>query len=208
MSKSHKQLILLIGLLAVAVIAYLWNRNEVPGLTGVSQADTSHFTPLDVQAPDLRLDLLAKIHKEEYGGSNRDIFNATSPPPPSVVNADTARQKLNQQKLLLAATRHRGDFLPMAPPPPAPLPPVQVPAQFFGFAAAPHASRKVAFFLQGEDVIVVAEGDPFLGNYRLVHIGTDSADVEEMSSGRHTKVPLEQAPDIAASPPNNPLGPQ
>jgi hypothetical protein len=83
----------------------------------------------------------------------------------------------------------------MTPPPPAPLPPVVVPAQFFGYAARPGGTTRVAFFLNGEDVLVVAEGDPFLGNYRLVHIGNDSADVEEMSSGRHATVQLEKLPD-------------
>src|SRR5215469_5994846 len=81
MSKNSKQLIVLVALLIIAGVAYMYSRNDVPGFQGVSQADTSHFTPLDVQAPDLRLDLLAKIHSEEYTGSNRDIFSSTSPPP-------------------------------------------------------------------------------------------------------------------------------
>lgn len=193
MSKSNKQLIVLVVLLVIAGVAYLFSRNDVPGFQGVSQADTSHFTPLDVQAPDLRLDLLAKIHNEEYTGSNRDIFSSTSPPPvsPNGPKSDDP----NRRSMV---TKRAGDPYPLPAPPPAPLPPVRVPAEFFGTATR-HSGRKVAFFLDGEDVIVVAEGDPFLGNYRLIHIGNDSADVEEMSSGRHTTVPLEQAPDLSAN---------
>lgn len=200
MSKSNKQLIVLVVLLLIAGIAYLYSRNEVPGFQGVSQADTSHFTPLDVQAPDLRLDLLAKIHNEEYTGSNRDIFSSSSPPPVS-----PSGSKPSDPNRKTAVNRYRGDWLPQPAPPAPPLPPVQVPAQFFGTATR-HSGRKVAFFLDGEDVIVVAEGDPFLGNYRLIHIGNDSADVEEMSSGRHATVPLEQNPDLSAnqSPQGNP----
>lgn len=193
MTKSKKQVIVLIALLATAAIAYLWSRSDVPGFQSVSEADTSHFTPLDVQAPDLRLDLLKKIQEEEYSGSNRDIFSSTSPPP-AAENAGHKGLGLNGG---MALARRAGDPYPMQPPPPPPQPPVQVPAQFFGFESR-HSGRKVAFFLNGEDVIIVAEGDPFLGNYRLIHIGNESADVEEMSSGRHATVPLEKAPDMSS----------
>jgi hypothetical protein len=187
------QIAVLISLLVLLVVVYLWNRNDVPGFQGVSQADTSKFTPLDVQAPDLRLDLLAKIHDTVYTGSNRDIFNGSAPPP------STKPQPGSPKPL---HRRPSGDIYPSTPPPhvEAPLPPVAVPAQFFGYAARPGNTRRVAFFLSGEDVIVVAEGDTFLGNYRLVHIGNDSADVEEMSSGRHATVQLEKPPDEAVNP--------
>jgi len=44
--------------------------------------------------------------------------------------------------------------------------------------------RRLAFFLNGDDVIVVQEGSVFLSRFRLDKIGNDSADVEEISSGR------------------------
>jgi hypothetical protein len=202
MSKNQKQLIVLAVLLVIAVVAYMYSRNDVPGFQGVSQADTSHFTPLDVQPPDLRLDLLAKIHKEEYNGTNRDIFSSSSPPP---VAGNGPNKGLGPNTGHILA-RRRGDPFPMVPPPPPPAPPVQVPGQFFGFASR-HSGKKVAFFLRDEDVTVVTEGDAFYSNYRLIHIGNDSAEVEEISSGRHTTVPLEQAPDLAANQ-ANPGNPQ
>lgn len=194
MSKNHKQMIVLIGLLVLAGIVYVWNRNDVPGFQGVSEADTSHFTPLDVQAPDLRLDLLAKIHNEEYTGSNRDIFSSSSPAP-AAINGPNKSSDPNRGTMI---RRPPGDPYPMPPPPAPPLPPVQVPGQFFGYATR-HSGKKVAFFLNGEDVTVVAEGDVYLNNYRLIHIGNDSADMQEISTGRHATVPLEQAPDLAAN---------
>jgi hypothetical protein len=173
----------LIGLLAVAAFVFLRNRNDVPGFTGVL-AEDSKFTPLDVQEPDLRLDLLAKIHKTEYTGLHRDIFNGAPMPSPTSRAGRTA-----------VANRP-----PVGPQPPPPPPPVQVPAQFFGYASRPGGTKRVAFFLNGEDVLVVAEGDTFLGNFRLVHIGNDSADVQEVSSGRHAIVVLERPPDEAMNP--------
>lgn len=173
------QIYLLVGLLGLAALIFLRSRSDVPGLPGVS-ADTK-FTPLDVQEPNLRLDLLEKIHKTEYAGLHRDIFTGAPMPPKTEPGAVAQAQRVG----------------PQPPPPP---PPVQVPAQFFGYSTRPGGASRVAFFLNGEDVIVVAEGETFLGNFRLVHIGNDSADVEEISSGRHAKVVLEHPPEEAQNP--------
>ncbi len=186
------QIAVLVTLLVILPVVYLWTRNDVPGFQGVLQADTSRFTPLDVQAPDLRLDLLAKIHDTVYTGSNRDIFNGSAPPPSTKPQPGQPAQ--------IVARKIVGAPYPIKPPPEPPLPPPVLPAQFFGYATRPGGTRRVAFFLQGEDVLVVAEGDPFLGNYRLARIGNESADVEEMSSGRHFTVQLERLPDEAVNP--------
>lgn len=142
-------------------------------------AANTKFTPLDIHEPDLRLDLLEKIHNTMYEGTRRDIFSGRPlPPPPS----------------RMPVKSHPVDPVPVQTGPP----PVQVPAQFFGYASRPGSSDRVAFFLNGDDVLIVVEGDTFLGNFRLLHIGNDSAQVEEVSTGRQTSVPLEQPPGQAA----------
>ena len=85
---------------------------------------------------------------------------------------------------------------PRVPPPPAPL---QVPVEFFGYASEPHGGRRVAFFTSGDDVLVVAEREAFLGRFRLDHINNDSADVEEMATGRHATLELVQPPEQGAN---------
>jgi hypothetical protein len=57
--------------------------------------------------------------------------------------------------------------------------------------SSPH---RLAFFLNGDEVLVVQEGSVFLGRFRLDKIGNDSADVEEVSSGRHATVPMVAPP--------------
>ena len=64
--------------------------------------------------------------------------------------------------------------------------------------------RRLAFFLNGDDVIVVQEGSVFLSRFRLDKIGNDSADVEEISSGRHATVPMVQPPAGEAVPGSQP----
>jgi hypothetical protein len=45
-----------------------------------------------------------------------------------------------------------------------------------------------------EDVIIAGEGDTLMGRFRVVRLTNTSADVEEVSSGRHATLPLEEPP--------------
>lgn len=178
---QRTQLLILAGLVVLLVATmyyYESGSNPGSGSSGVLAADTK-FEPLDVQEPGLRLEQLERLRKLEYTGSHRNIFVAAPPPPP-------------QATVQAAPPKYVGDLYPQTPPPP---PPLQVPAEFFGFASQPHTGRRVAFFTSGDDVLVVAEGDKFLSNFRLVHIGNESADVEEIATGRRATVRLVQPPD-------------
>ena len=183
MSK-RTEIYVLVGLLLVAAVVYYLSRSETPGMTGVLASDPT-FHPLNVEEPHLRLDLLEKIKKLEYSGSHRNIFTFGPAPPPPKTVAEIEREQ------------HR-TYGPEVPPPP---PPVSVPAQLFGYASMPESGKRVAFFLDGEDVLVVEEGSVFLNRFRLDKIGNDSADVEEISSGRHATVQMVQpaSGDAAAS---------
>jgi hypothetical protein len=177
MMSRRNEIYLLLALLIVLVGAlyyYFEGHNQVAATRKVLAADTK-FRPLDVQEPQLRLDLLAKLQKIEYTGTHRNIFVAEPPPPPKA-------------QVEAAAARFVG---PQAPPPP---PPVQVPGQLFGYASEASSGRRVAFFSEGDDVLVVAEGATFLNQFRLIHVTDNSADVEEISTGRHATVPMVQPP--------------
>ena len=177
MTKQKMEISALVGLLVVGALVYLFNRNQIGG--GVPQVSAdAKFVPLSVQEPQLRIDLLAKLQKEESLGARRNIFNATPPPPPPK-----------------PGTNPDGTSKVVGPPVPPPIPPVQVPGEFFGYAVRPAPSgTRFGFFKNGDEVLVVAEGDKFFSNYRLIHIGNDSADVEEISSGRHARVAMVQPP--------------
>jgi hypothetical protein len=169
------QIYVLIALLLLAAYVYYAERSEGPGIAGVLASDTT-FHPLDVEEPHLRLDLLDKIKKLDYSGSHRNIFVFGPPPPPPKSAEQIARDNYRAQG-------------PQKPPPP---PPVTVPAQLFGSALMSRTGKRVAFFLQGDEVLVVEEGSVFMDRYRLDKINNDSADVEETSSGRHGTVQMVQ----------------
>jgi hypothetical protein len=177
------ELYVLAGLVVLLVFVgyyYLEGGNQAAGLPSFS-AGNVRFQPLDVQEPQLRLDLLEKIRKLEYAGSHRNIFIAAPP---------------NIPKPTVPTNVQRPPLGPQLPPPP---PPLQIPAELFGYSTQAHGRKRVAFFTSGDDVLVVAEGGTFLGRFRLDHIDNDSADVEEITTGRHAIMPMVQAPDLGGA---------
>ena len=134
----------------------------------------ARFTPLNVDNPALRLDILKRFLALEYKGVHRSIFSATLPPPPAPppstrpVVADTG-------------------------PPPGP-PPLTVDAKYFGYVSDYGGSHRRAFFstANNEDVIIASEGDTLMGRFRVVRLTNTTADVEEVSSGRRTTLTMEE----------------
>jgi hypothetical protein len=176
MSKRSEIYVLVALLVVLAGVLYVYlGHTQSSSTPQVVTADTK-FHPLDVQEPQLRVDLLAKLQKLEYTGSHRNIFVAAPPPPPksAVVQAPAATVFVGPRQQVLA--------------------PVQVPGELFGYASEPTTGHRVAFFTENDDVIVVAEGATFLNRFRLVHVTDRSADVEEISDGRHATVPMVQPP--------------
>jgi hypothetical protein len=127
-----------------------------------------------VDEPQLRIDLIEKLKRDEYEGAHRNIFSF-GPPLPAPMTKEQ-KERLEHPKY--------------GPDKPAPPPPVNVGATLFGFASMPQSGKRVAFFLDGDDVLVVTEGAVFLNRFRLDKIGNDSADVEEISSQRHVTVQM------------------
>ena len=81
---------------------------------------------------------------------------------------------------------------PQLPPPPPPPPPLTLPSnvKFFGLGTVP--SSRLAFFTDGEEVYVVAEGEVLMKRFRILRIGNASVEFEEISSGRTATAPLEE----------------
>jgi hypothetical protein len=176
MSKKTQTYLLggLLVILTYVLYASVFAKDSNSGLPGVLASETS-FQPINVDEPHLRVDLLEKLKQDNDANStHRNIFVFGPPPPPPM----SAREK--------AQLEHKS-YGPQVPPPP---PPVNVGATLFGFASMPKTGKRVAFFLDGEDVLVVSEGAEFLNRFRLNKIGNDSADVEEISSRRHVTVQM------------------
>jgi hypothetical protein len=174
----QKQMIVL-GVLFVVLLAVLYQyKGAILGETADSPGPVTvdeRFTPLDVDNPALRMDILKRFLELQYQGVHRSIFSATLPPPPAP--PPSAKQVVNP-----------------APASPSGPPPLTVDAKYFGYVSDMGGSHRKAFFAtsNNEDVFIAGEGDTLLGRFRVDHITNTTADVEEVSSGRHATLTLEQ----------------
>jgi hypothetical protein len=176
MSRQN-QMILLGSLFAVLLgSAYYAYRSFSPSVDAPVAVMTidERFTPLNVDNPALRTDILKRFLALEYNGVHRSIFSATLPPPPAP-----------------PAPIKPVNVAPQPPPGPAPL---TVNAKFFGYVSDMGGNHRRALFAtaNNEDVFIAGEGDTLMGRFRVVRITNTTADVEEVSSGRRATLVLEE----------------
>ena len=163
--------VLVLGLVVTFSYRYFASASSVPN---VPLAVEDRFTPLNVDNPALRLDILKRFLALEYKGAHRSIFSATLPPPQTPVQ--------QASPIVTAPTVVSGP------------PPLAVDAKYFGYVSDLGGSHRRAFFSSpnNEDVFIAGEGDTLMGRFRVIRLTSTSADVEEVSSGRRATLVLEE----------------
>jgi hypothetical protein len=122
--------------------------------------------------PTLRLELLQASEGTEYTGTGRNIFAPHREPPPRI---------------------ERAVVNPGPPPPVCPgdprCPPPPIPLKFYGFQVKPGEPKRV-FLAMGEDTFIAAEGEIVNRRYRVVRIGVNSVEIEDVLSNNRQTIPL------------------
>jgi len=114
--------------------------------------------------------------KTEYHSLGRNPFSEVAP-------------ALQQTKPTKVAS-HDPVGPPVLPPPPPPALPPNM--KFFGYGTIPNGTLRRAFLSDGEEVYIVGEGDTFLGRFRIVKISNANLEFEEIATGRHATVTLQE----------------
>ncbi len=126
--------------------------------------------------PTLRLDLLARLDKVPAPAGTHNLFQVSAAP---------ALPKGPETTVAIVKDIPWNHFPPQLPPPPAPPtptpkpPPVPINVKYYGWAAPTGTTRKVAFFLDGDEIIKCAENDIIKGHYRVVRIEPTRVVVED-----------------------------
>ena len=136
--------------------------------------------------PTLRLDVLAKLQQVNVEGTHRSIFDfGQAPPPPApkpvVAKGPKAPNPLTDPKPEPEVVASTTPPVPQAPP---------VPMKFFGYISPSNQPTRRAFFIEGEDIHVVREGDVVKNRYKIVRIGVNSVVVEDMQFKSEQTLPL------------------
>lgn len=123
--------------------------------------------------PTLRTDLLARVREVDAAGGSRSLFEFYTPPPPPPP-VEPIKPQPPPPPPVVAETKPIAPAAPVKPPPPP------IPLKYFGYEGVPRAgSRLRALFVDGEDSFIAGENEMIRNRYRIVRIGTTSAEVED-----------------------------
>ena len=135
--------------------------------------------------PTLRTDLLAKVQAVDVEGGRRNLFAVGQPPPPPLPPEPKIKPKAGSQVAAVAPPTG-----PPQPPPEPQAPPITL--KYYGYSSARGDNRKRAFFLDGDDILVAAEGETVKKRYRVVRIGVNSVVMEDTQFKHEQTLPLQE----------------
>lgn len=122
--------------------------------------------------PTLRFDLLKASEETEYAGKGRNIFHPFTPPP-EIPEVETSPIVPENEETVV-------DTPPIPPP---------IDLKFYGFASRPGEPKKI-FLAQGENIFIGGEGDIVNRRYRIVKIGANSVEIEDVLNNNRQSIPL------------------
>jgi hypothetical protein len=138
----------------------------------VRPEDRPNYATVD---PTLRLDLLAKVQAVEPEGGARSLFQFSVAPPPEATLTQVAA--IHPKARVYGPPPPPPPTPPMAKPPEPPPPPITL--KFYGYSTPRADGQKRAFFLDGDDILIAAEGEMVKKRYRVVQIGVNSVIMED-----------------------------
>jgi hypothetical protein len=173
---QKNQMILLAVLVLIMTVVWYFNRTTVSVAPGNISA-VQNYQLLAVENPQLHRDKMEAAEKTEYHSLGRNPFSEIAP------------QK--DHTVAVKATQPRGPVGPpvLPPPPPPSLPPNM---KFFGYGTIPNGTLRRAFLSDGDEVYIVGEGDTLLGRFRIVKISNANLEFEEIATGRHATVTMQE----------------
>ena len=164
-------------------MVWYFNRNTSSVAPG-NVASFQNYQLLAVENPQLHRDKMEAAQKTEYHSLGRNPFSEVAP----AQGTDKADQ---------GGLRVQPVGPPALPPPPPPALPPNM--KFFGYGTIPNGTLRRAFLSDGEEVYIVGEGDTLLGRFRIVKISNANLEFEEIATGRHATVTLQEEQAGAAS---------
>jgi len=172
---QKNQMILLATLVLIMTVVWYFNRNTTSVAPG-NVAAFQNYQLLAVENPQLHRDKMEAAQKTEYHSLGRNPFSEIAP----------AKERTQPVKV----ASHVPQGPPVLPPPPPPALPPNM--KFFGYGTIPNGTLRRAFLSDGEEVYIVGEGDTFLGRFRIVKISNANLEFEEIATGRHATVTLQE----------------
>jgi hypothetical protein len=153
-----------------------------PGNTAGPAARTVGSTSAALD-PTLHMQAMLVTESVTYTGTGRNIF----------AGPGDAREMPAIPKVIASARTNTPPPPRQVYTPPAPIGPPPIELKFFGMATSADGHRQ-AFLLHGDDVFLASKGDIVQRKYRVIDIGPNSIQVEDMSNNNRQTLPLQANP--------------
>jgi hypothetical protein len=176
-------------------------RRVVSGRPTIKPFDPIQGDPVDPSKvdPTIRLDLLAKVQSIQVdNGTHRNVFKTEAPPPDPVLTVSNApggkiptTGKIDLHPPAPVPPQASTQVTTATPPPPG-APPISL--KYYGYSTKPSDGEKKAFFLDGDEIIVAAEGEIIKKKYKVVriNINANSVQMEDTTSKSTQTLPLQE----------------
>jgi hypothetical protein len=142
--------------------------------------------------PELKLDLLAKVLAVEPIEAGRNLFQFGAAPPPEAklppVPPPPAQIHILSEPRPSASSGPTGPVAAVTPPPP----PINL--KYFGVQRSYSNGHKVAFLMDGEEIVLVEENQTVKQRYRIVRIDFKSIVIEDMQAKSTQTLQLQELP--------------
>ena len=185
--KQKRQIGVLFILLVAAAIVWGWNFRGKRVVTADASANLQDAPIIEVENPHIRMEQIGRVRSAEYKGSGRNPFSPQAGPAAAAARTPKADNKFPNYDLPQPK--------PIDPPPPPPTLPPNV--KFYGYGSGLNGPSRRAFFYDGDEVHILGEGDVLLKRFRIIRIGNDHIEFEEINTNK----PRGTAPLEAEAPP-------
>lgn len=175
-------LIVALGVLGVLIYVNFFGGGDSTRAGLSASADDSEAIVIgSVRVPDveLRVDLLERERQPARAGDVRNIFAYWQPPRPPRRPDPTPPPVEEEVKPEEAPPP---EIVVRIPPPPY---------RFFGLAEGETESDRRVFLTDGTEIFSAARGDTLQDRYRIVQIGRENLELEDLQRGHRWVIPLE-----------------
>ena len=208
LNKQQKQQVFILSGLVALLAFTIWWVNGSPGSPRTTPAVTNIQQEQALDLKDLYLTKNPRRNSRKKEISFRDIdpsihlekledFDAGTPlNARNMFSAEAVHERaLNARNSKPGSAGSAASLTPGTQPPPptrpAPPPMVIINLKFFGTKTDPRHKSRQGFFADGDEVYLASEGDLVANRYRILRIGENSAEIEELSSKTRRQITLQ-----------------
>jgi len=127
--------------------------------------------------PTIHVEWMEQNQVADYTATQRNLFRyeAAPPPPPPKKTPEEVKKDAYERA-------HQ-------PPPPPPAPP-PIDLKFYGFTTDSVTKARRVFLTNGNDIFIAGEGEVVANRYKVIRIGVNSVEVEDMKNKNRQSLPL------------------